>query len=78
MAEKHAGDELDDAAPLLPPRPERVVYTIAELAAMLGCGINQTYSAAKAGQFPVVRIGKRIVAPKALIDRMLGIGGDAA
>jgi excisionase family DNA binding protein len=53
---------------------ERKTYTIAESALLLGVGKNQCYDAARAGQIPTVRIGKRILVPKAALDRMLADG----
>jgi hypothetical protein len=55
-------------------------YTIIELSELLGLSRNSTYLAAANGElpFPVLRIGKRLVAPKRPVDRMLGIDSDAA
>ena len=50
---------------------ERKTYTIAEAARRIGSGLNQTYAAAKAGQIPTIKIGKRILVPKAALDRLL-------
>jgi excisionase family DNA binding protein len=46
-------------------------YRIDEAAELLGVGRNQAYEAAKRGQIPAIRIGKRILVPKAALDRML-------
>jgi excisionase family DNA binding protein len=54
----------------------RRTYSIDEVAKLFGIGRNQAYEAARRGDFPVIRLGKRIVAPKAAIDRMLA--GEAA
>ena len=45
---------------------------------ILGIGRNAAYEGARRGAFPTIKIGKSVRAPKALIDRMLGIGGEAA
>jgi excisionase family DNA binding protein len=61
--------------------PRRVVkstYTIDEVAALFGIGRNAAYSSAARGDFPTIRLGKTLRAPKAAIDRMLGRGGEAA
>jgi hypothetical protein len=50
---------------------ERATYDIAEIAKKFGIGRNQAYEAAKRGDFPVIKIGKRLLAPKAAIDRIL-------
>jgi predicted DNA-binding transcriptional regulator AlpA len=50
----------------------RRTYTIEEVASLLGIGRNAAYSAALRGDvFPVIKIGKRVVVPRAAIDRML-------
>jgi excisionase family DNA binding protein len=56
----------------------RLTYSIPEVAELLDIGRNAAYDAAKSGDIPTIRIGKTIRAPKALIDRMLGLGGEAA
>jgi excisionase family DNA binding protein len=50
---------------------ERLTFTIAETAKKLGIGKNQAYEAARCGEIPTIRIGKRILVPKAALDRML-------
>jgi excisionase family DNA binding protein len=52
----------------------RQTYTIQEVAMLLGVGRNQAYESARRGDFPTIRVGKRVLAPKATIDRLLGIG----
>lgn len=55
---------------------KRQVYDIGEIATLFGIGRNHAYEAAKAGMIPTIRLGKRIVAPRAAIDRMLGLEGE--
>jgi excisionase family DNA binding protein len=50
---------------------ERMTYSIEEVARLLGIGRNQAYEAAKRGDFPVIKVGKRLLAPKPALDRML-------
>ena len=50
--------------------------TIEEAARRLGIGRNQCYQAAHRGDIPVIRIGERLLVPRAALDRMLG--GEAA
>jgi excisionase family DNA binding protein len=57
---------------LLSPR----TYTIDEAAQLLGIGRNSAYEAARRGEIPTVKIGKRLLVPKASFDRLLA--GDAA
>ena len=49
----------------------RATYTIDEVAELFGVGRNQAYDSARRGEFPTIRLGKRILAPRAAIDRML-------
>jgi excisionase family DNA binding protein len=46
-------------------------YNIEEVAAKFGIGRNQAYEAARRGEIPTIRVGKRILVPKAPFDRML-------
>jgi hypothetical protein len=55
-------------------RDVKRTYSIDEVADLLGVGRNSAYAAA-GRDFPIITIGKRKVAPKAAIDRMLGIDG---
>jgi excisionase family DNA binding protein len=57
---------------------QRQVYDMSEVAELFGIGRNHAYEAAAKGEIPTIRIGKRIVAPKVAIDRMLGLSSDAA
>lgn len=53
----------------------RRTYHIEEVAKLFGIGRNAAYQAARRGDFPTIRIGKRLIAPRIPIDRMLA--GDA-
>jgi excisionase family DNA binding protein len=50
---------------------ERKTLTITEAAKALGIGRNQGYEAARRGQIPTIKIGKRILVPVAALERML-------
>lgn len=50
---------------------ERKTYRIEEAAKLLGIGRNHCYEAAKRGDIPSIKIGKRILVPRAALDRML-------
>lgn len=52
-------------------KPQRQTYTIMEFAALLGVGRNQAYEAARLGQIPTLKIGKRLLVPRLAGDRML-------
>ena len=56
---------------------KRATITIEEAAKRLGIGRNQAYEAAREGQIPTIRIGKRILVLVAALDRLLKVG-DAA
>ena len=59
------------------PQTARMTYRMEEVAKLLGIGRNQAYEAAKTGQIPTLRVGKRLLVPKVAFDRMLN-GGDEA
>jgi excisionase family DNA binding protein len=50
---------------------QRATYTIAEAAKKLGIGKNSAYEAAKRGDIPVVKVGKRLLVPSVAFDQML-------
>jgi excisionase family DNA binding protein len=51
--------------------PERMTITIREAAKLLGIGRSQAYEAAKRGEIPNIRIGKRVLVPTAALNAML-------
>lgn len=70
------------APPGTPPssRPQSRTVTVEYAAAALGIGRTTAYHAVRTGQFPVrtIRIGRRVVVPRASLDRLLGGEPDAA
>lgn len=50
---------------------EQKTWTILETARILRIGRNQAYEGAKTGKIPTIRIGKRLLVPKAALDRLL-------
>jgi excisionase family DNA binding protein len=50
---------------------ERQTYTMKEVQARFGLGRNAAYAAVKSGAIPSIRIGKKILIPKAPVDRLL-------
>ena len=48
--------------------------TIEECASVLGLSRGSTYEAARVGQIPVLRIGRRLIVPRARLLRLLGEG----
>ncbi|MCL4685508.1 helix-turn-helix domain-containing protein [Myxococcota bacterium] len=55
--------------------PTRRAVSIDEAAQMLGIGRSAAYLAARRGDIPVLRIGRRLVVPIAALDRMLAGAG---
>ncbi len=51
----------------------RATYSVDEAAAKLGVNRNSAYAGVRAGTIPSIRVGGRLLVPKAILDRMLGI-----
>ena len=52
----------------------RLCITVPEAAAMLGVSRNFGYELVKQGQLPVIRFGKRLLIPRAALEKMLERG----
>ena len=50
---------------------DRVTLDVPEAGKLLGLGRNAAYEAAAKGEIPTIRIGKRILVPRAAFERML-------
>ena len=50
---------------------ERAVYTVREISIMLNRNLPATYELMKRKDFPSIRLGRRIVVPKAAFHRWL-------
>jgi excisionase family DNA binding protein len=50
---------------------ERQTLTVEEAARVLGIGRSAAYLAARRGDLPAIRIGRRYVVPRAALERML-------
>jgi excisionase family DNA binding protein len=50
----------------------RPTCSLTEAAAVLGIGRGQAYAAAKRGEIPTLRFGRRCVVPTAALKRTLG------
>lgn len=50
---------------------DRETVTIEEAATRLGVSVRGAYRAAKSGQLPTIRIGRRLLVPRAALERML-------
>lgn len=49
----------------------RRTITVPEAGEQLGIGRNAAYEAAKRGEIPTVRIGRRLLVPREAVDRLL-------
>lgn len=70
---------------MLTATPERATLTVDETAAVLGIGRELAFTMCRTGQIPTIRLGRRILVPRAALERMLetagqsdGISDDAA
>ena len=50
---------------------DKLTLNIEETAKMLGIGRNLCYDRAKAGEIPVIKIGSRLIVPRAALMKML-------
>ena len=55
---------------------DKQTLTVTEVARCLGIGRNSAYEAIARGEIPVIRVGKRLLVPKAALEKMLS--GDHA
>jgi excisionase family DNA binding protein len=57
------------------PVDKRLVYTVEEAATLLGISRSFAYEAVERGEIPSMRIGRRILVPKAALERFLEASG---
>ena len=50
---------------------KRLTFTVVEAATLLGIGRNSAYEAIKSGILPSVQMGRRILIPRAALERFL-------
>jgi excisionase family DNA binding protein len=58
------------------PVEDRLVFTVEEAAQLLGISRSFAYEAVQRGDIPSMRIGRRILVPKAALARLLRAAGD--
>lgn len=51
--------------------PECLTVSVEEAGRILGYSRNTAYEAAKRGELPIIRLGRKIRVPKAALQRML-------
>jgi hypothetical protein len=56
---------------------DNATYSIPEAGAIVDLSRNGAYEAARRGEIPVLRFGRKKVVPKALWDQKLGLAGGA-
>ena len=58
--------------PLVVDLPDKPMFSVEEVAAILGVGRGTAYQCARSGEIPSLRLGHRILIPRAALARMLG------
>lgn len=56
---------------------EALVLSVPRAGALLGLGRSASYSAARRGDLPTIKIGRRVVVPRARLAELLGEPVDA-
>jgi excisionase family DNA binding protein len=54
---------------------EKLVYTIREASVLLGISHIHGYLMAKRGEIPTIKLGKRILVPRAALEKLLANAG---
>jgi excisionase family DNA binding protein len=52
-------------------KPAALTVTVSQAAHMLGVSRSAGYDAARRGELPTIRIGRRLVVPRRALERML-------
>jgi excisionase family DNA binding protein len=55
---------------------DRATVTVPEAARILGIGRSAAYEAARRGELPTIRFGRRIVVLRGQLERMLGLAAN--
>ena len=50
---------------------KRLTYTVDEASKMLRLSLNSAYEGVVRGDIPSIRVGRRLLIPKAVLDRLL-------
>jgi len=53
-------------------RQPRATYSVPEAGEILGVGRSLAFAAASDGTIPTIRIGKRLLVPRAALEKLLG------
>ena len=57
---------------------ERLTYTVEEAAELLGVSRGSAYLAAREGELPTLRLGRRLLVPRRALEEMLNGAGTAS
>lgn len=57
-----------------PPTP--ITLTVAEVATLLGVSLGVAYREVREGNIPSIRVGGRLLVPRAAFDRLLDVDGN--
>lgn len=57
---------------------ERQTMTVEEAAEVLGISRNLAYELVQRGELPSLRLGRRVVVPRAAMERLLGVEANEA
>ncbi len=52
---------------------KKLTVTIDEAAVALGIGRNSAYAAARTGEIPTIKVGKRVLVPIGALEKMLNV-----
>lgn len=54
---------------------QRLVYRVDEVAQLLDCGRSTVFDAVRRNELPSIRLGRRILIPKAALHELLELNG---
>ena len=57
---------------------DKLGYNVPEAGRLLGLSRQSAYEAARRGELPTVRFGRRLIVPKVALERLLGAVGRPA
>jgi excisionase family DNA binding protein len=72
LADALGAPEVGRTAGAVAPVADRLTLTVEEAAALLGISRAFAYEAVRRGEIPSIRIGRRVLVPKAALERLVG------
>jgi len=64
--------EVHDVAPVEVDLPDKPMFSVGEVASILGVSRGTAYRCASTGEIPALRLGRRLLIPRAALARILG------